>query len=50
LPANVFAGHPESFRINIPPSLSLTGLPIYFLWGALSVSTFDVSHPTGLLL
>jgi hypothetical protein len=44
-----FAGHPEHFRIAIPPSVSLTGQPLYFLWGALGTA-FDVSHPVQLLL
>ncbi|MBL8756307.1 MAG: hypothetical protein JNK15_23630 [Planctomycetes bacterium] len=49
-PGNPFQGHPEHFRIAIPPALSLTGLPLHFLWGALSPATFNLSHPIGILL
>ncbi len=49
-PANPFAGHPENFQLTIPPSISLSGQPLFFLWGALSPTTFDVSHPVGILL
>ncbi|MBZ0150057.1 MAG: hypothetical protein K8J09_00895 [Planctomycetes bacterium] len=49
-PANPFAGHPEQFRIHIPPAVSLSGLELHFLWAAMSPSTFDLSHPVGLLL
>ncbi len=49
-PGNNFQGHPEKFRIAIPPALSLSGLPLHFLWGALSPATFDLSHPVGILL
>ncbi len=50
LPSNPFDGHPETWRIVIPPSFSLIGQPLFFLWGALSPLTFDVSHPVGILL
>ena len=49
-PANPFAGHPERYRIAIPPSISLSGQQLFLLWGALSPATFDVSHPVGMLL
>jgi hypothetical protein len=49
-PTNQFQGHPEHFRIAIPPSISLSGLPLHFLWGALSTTTFDISHPVELRL
>lgn len=49
-PGNPFRGHPEHHRIPIPASVSLSGLPLYFLWGALSPTSFDVSHPVGILL
>lgn len=48
-PSNPFAGHPEHHRIAIPASSSLGGLQLFFL-GALSPTTFDVSHPVGILL
>ncbi|MEO6597885.1 MAG: hypothetical protein ABIP94_24345 [Planctomycetota bacterium] len=49
-PGNQFDGHPEKTRIAIPPSFSLIGQPLYFLWGALSPTSFSVSHPVGVLL
>lgn len=49
-PGNPFAGHPEHHRIAIPPALSLSGLPLHFLWGALSPTSFDVGHPISILL
>lgn len=49
-PGNPFAGHPEHFRIHIPPALSLSGLDLHFVWGALAPTSFDLSHPIGLLL
>jgi hypothetical protein len=47
-PSNPFAGHPEHFEQPIPNSISMLGTPLWFLWGALSNTTFDVSHPVGI--
>lgn len=49
-PTNPFAGHPESHSIAIPSSISMLGTPLFFLWGALSNTSFDISHPVGILL
>lgn len=48
LPGNPFAGHPEHCRIALPPTVSMTGLPLHFVWAALSPTHFDLSHPVEL--
>jgi hypothetical protein len=45
-----FQGHPERFRLTIPPAFSLTGVPVFFVWGAFTSSAFDLSCPVGIRL
>jgi len=49
-PTNQYEGHPEHTYLQIPPSVSMTGQQLFFLWGALSPSTFDMSLPLRLVL
>lgn len=50
LPTNPYEGHPEHTFLQIPPSVSLSGQPLFFLWGALSPNAFDMSLPLRLIL
>lgn len=50
VPTNQYQGHPEHTLMQIPPSISMTGQQLFFLWGALSPSTFDMSLPIELVL
>ena len=49
-PTNPFQGHPEHTELVIPPSISLSGQPLFLLWGALSPNTFTTSLPLRLTL
>lgn len=49
-PSNNFEGHPEKTELVIPPSISLSGHELYFVWGALSPNSFDTSLPVSLIL
>ena len=49
-PTNLFEGHPHRTELNIPPSIVFTGQELFLLWGALSPTSFDVSHPIGITL
>jgi hypothetical protein len=49
-PANPYEGHPEHTCLQIPPSISLTGQPLFFVWGVLSPNAFDTSLPIRLTL
>ena len=49
-PTNNFEGHPEKTELQIPPSISLSGQELFFVWGALSPNSFDTSLPVGLIL
>ncbi|HEX5053454.1 MAG TPA: hypothetical protein VFZ65_16875 [Planctomycetota bacterium] len=49
-PANPFQGDPHRTEIQIPPSFSLGGQQLNFLWGALSPTSFDISLPVAFRL
>ncbi|MCB9876865.1 MAG: hypothetical protein H6835_04600 [Planctomycetes bacterium] len=44
-PSNPWQGHPQHTDLVVPPTLSLSGAQMAYLWGALSLSSFDVSLP-----
>jgi hypothetical protein len=47
-----FEGHPERFEWPIPAWVSLSGIPISFVWGALTFAplTYDLSLPMTIVL
>lgn len=50
-PTNQYEGHPHKTELVIPPSVSLSGQELWFLWGSIAqTGSFDTSLPIGLIL